>query len=155
MFGSRAYRVFWISAFAALIAVGAPLVGKPLSTLPLVDRGRDSSVNSVLNQTLGEPELGPQISEWLAGLPRGRPVLIVAAPEQMSAALTADLISYLAWPRPVVVSCDREESKTLLRNFRERYCAVGLCYLNPPPGLAKGKSFGPALTFIVSEPKPE
>ncbi len=131
------------------------MLGKPQSTLPLVDRGRDSSVNSVLSQTLAESDAGVRITEWLDGLPRGRPILVVAAPDQMPAALTADLVSYLAWPRPVVVSSDREQSQKLLQNFRERYCAVGLCYVKPPPGLTNAKSFGPALTFILSEPKPE
>jgi len=89
------------------------------------------------------------------GLPRGRAVLVLAAPDDISAVLTADVISYLAWPRPVVVSFEREQSLKLLRNFRERYCAVGFCYLPPLPGPTTGTSFGPALTFILSEPNPE
>ncbi len=152
---SGVYRVFWISIFGALLAVGAPTIVKSKSSLPLVERGRDSSVNSVLLQTLGESEVAPRLTEWLDALPRGRPILVLAAPDHLSASITADLISYLAWPRPVVVSTDREQSQKLLRNFREHYSAVGLCYLPSPPGLTPGKSFGPALTFILSEPPPE
>jgi hypothetical protein len=145
------YRVFWISAFVAVMTVGAPMVGKPKTAVPLVDRGRDSSVNAILLQTLGERALAPRMSEWLAGLPRGRPILLLAPPDNIAASFTADVLSYLAWPRPAVVSCEPEQSRLLLRNFRERYCAVGLCYLPPPPGMTKGPSFGPALTFILSE----
>jgi hypothetical protein len=147
-------RFFWIGVLVALMAVGAPMIGKPPAALPLVDRGRDGSVNSVLNQTLGEPGLAGPIAEWLAELPRGRPVLILAAPDHLSAALTADLLSYLAWPRPAVLSTDREQSQKLLRNFRERYGALGLCYLPPPPGVVPAKTFGPALSFLLAEPTP-
>lgn len=137
------------------MAVGAPRIGKSQLAIPLVERGRDSSVNSVLLRTLGEPELAPRLTEWLAQLSRGRPILVLSAPNNAAASFTASLISYLAWPRPVVVSTDREQSQKLLRNFRENYCAVGFCYLPPLPGLAPGKSFGPLLTFVLSEPTPE
>lgn len=149
------YRGFWISALVALMAVGAPLIGKPKSTRPLVPGGRDSSVNFLLLRTLGEAELAPRITEWMAELPRGRAIFILIPPENAAAALTADLLSYLAWPRPVVVSSDREQSTRLLGHFPERFCAVGLCFLPAPAALPPGKSFGRSLQFISSEPTPE
>jgi hypothetical protein len=160
MTGFLLYRVFSLGAVAALIAVGAPRLGRPPAALPLVDHGRDSSVNTVLQQTLDQPEAAREITQWLAKLPAGRPILVVAAPEQpaltMSAAITAQAISYLAWPRPVVMSTDSEEAKGLMKGFRERYAAVGLCHMPPPPpGFPQGKLFGPALRFIPSAPVPE
>ena len=146
------YRVFWIIIFGALLAVGAPTIFRSKASLPLVERGPDSSVNSVLLQTLGEPALAPQLTEWLNELPRGHPILVLAAPDHLAASFTADLISYLAWPRPVVVSTGRDQSQKLLRNFREHYSALGLCYLPPPPGVTPHKSFGAVLTFTLSQP---
>jgi len=155
MSGQVIHRIFWLSVFAAIMAVGAPMVGKPASALRLVDYGRDSSVNTVLAQTLGEPGMADAITQWLRKLPGDRPILVVAPPRQMPAAITADIVSYLAWPRPVVVSTDTEESRNLMKGFRERYAAVGLCYMSAPPGVTKGKLFGPALRFVPTEPLPE
>ena len=155
MSGTLLYRVFSVGGVAALMAVGAPRLGKPPSALPLVDHGRDSSVNTVLQQTLDQPEAARAISEWLARLPEGRPILVVAPPKHMAAAITADTVSYLAWPRPVVVSTDPEQTKDLMKGVRERFAAVGLCYMSAPPGFTQGKLFGPALRFIPSEPVPE
>lgn len=142
-------RVCWFVALAALIAVGVPYIGHPSLAIPLRDRGRDSSVNSILQHTLGEPNLADRLTQWLHDLPPGEAVLVLAPPEQMDAALTANLISYLAWPRPVYVSAEPDRSRQLMQNYRDRYAAVGLCYLTPPPGLKIDKSFSPALGFIT------
>ena len=156
MSGIANCRVFWLGIFAVLMAVGGPRIGKPESALRLVDYGRDSSVNTVLEQTLGEPGMADAITEWLAKLPAGRPILVVALPNQMAGAMTADMVSYLAWPRPAVVSMDAEQSKQLMKGFRERYAAVCLCYMPPPPpSFPQGKLFGPALRFIPTEPVAE
>jgi hypothetical protein len=149
----RIYRVFWIAVFVTIIAVGVPTVAHPDSALPLRDFGRDGSVNSVLENTLNEANASEQITEWLGGLPRGRAILVVAPPNNMSAALTADLVSYLAWPRAVVVTSEPEKTRRLLATAREHFCAIGLCYVAPPDGTKVSKSFGPALTFIGAEPR--
>lgn len=154
------HRVLSLSFVAAVIAVGAPKIGRPPAALPLVDHGRDSTVNTILEQTLDQREAAAAITQWLAKLPEGRPILVIAAPQDpaqtMVAALTADTISYLAWPRPVVVSIDADEGRKLMSGFRERFAAVGLCYMPPlPPSFPPGKLFGPALRFIPSEPVPE
>jgi hypothetical protein len=154
------HRVLSLGCVAAVIAVGLPKVGKPPSALPLVDHGRDSSVNTILQQTLDQPEAARAITQWLAKLPEGRPILVIAAPidpkQKMAAAVTADTISYLAWPRPVVVANEAEEARKLMPGFRERFAALGLCYMPPPPpSLPQGKLFGPALRFIPSEPVAE
>lgn len=147
------YRSFWIAVFAAIVAVSVPTFGRPDSALEPKDFGRDGSVNSVLEQTLNVPKASEQITQWLAQLPAGRPILIIAPPDNMPAAITADLVSYLAWPRPVDVSSDSEKSRKLLATARGHYCAVGLCYLHPPGRAPISKSFGEALTFISMEAK--
>lgn len=128
------------------------MIGKARSHWPPVAGGRDSAVNTLLLRTLGQPELALDLAEWMAGLPRGRPLLILAPAESAAAVLTADLLSYLAWPRPVVVGGEREQSTKLLADFPGRFCAVGLCYLPPPAGRMPKKSFGQNLQFILSEP---
>ena len=145
------YRSFWIAVFAAIAAVSVPTFGKPDSALEPKDFGRDGSVNSVLEQTLDVPKASEAITKWLAQLPPGKPILIVAPPDNMPAAITADLVSYLAWPRPVDVSSDPARSRTLLGSARGHYCAVGLCYMSPPARAPISKTFGPALSFIVLE----
>lgn len=154
------HRVLSLGCVVAVIAVGLPRVGKPPSALPLVDHGRDSSVNTILQQTLDEREAAGAITQWLAKLPAGRPILVIATPgdpsQKMAAAVTADTISYLAWPRPVTVTIEPEEARKLMQGFRERYAALGLCYMPPPPpNFPQGKLFGPALRFIPSEPVAE
>jgi hypothetical protein len=160
MSGHSLYRVLSLGCVGAVMAVGVPKVGKPPSALPLVDHGSDSTVNTILQQTLDEREAAGAIEQWLAKLPAGRPILIVAAPkdpvQKMPAAMTADTISYLAWPRPVVITTEMEEARGLMQGFRERYAAIGLCYMPPPPpSFPPGKLFGPALRFIPSEPVAE
>lgn len=150
-----ALRLFWISVFAAVIAVGAWKRGKLPPSLPLADRGPDSSVNSILSRTLAEADAAPRLTQWLSELPGRRPILLLVAPDQTRATLTADLVSYQAWPRPVVVSPNRQRSFELLQNAPDRYCAVGFCYLDPPPGGTRLQSFGSRLTFITSGPKTE
>jgi hypothetical protein len=116
--------------------------------------GRDGSVNTVLEQTLYEPKVAERLTDWLSGLPSGRAILVITPSDNMPAAITGDLISYLAWPRPVVISSDLQKTKSLLANARERYCAIGVCYLPPPPQARISKTFGPALSFI-SFPAPQ
>ena len=148
-------RLFWIGVFAAIAAVGAPMMGKPESALPLKDNGRDGSVNTVLEQTLNEPKAAERLTDWMSGLPNGRAILMITPPDNMPAAITADLISYLAWPRPVVISSDMQKTRTLMASAREHFCAVGVCYLQPPPQAKISKTFGPALSFISFEaPQP-
>ena len=155
MSGPGIYRIFWLGVLGAVVAVGAPMVGKPAAAIRLVDHERNSSVNSILEQTLGEPGLPDRITEWLAKLTPGRPILLLAPPNNNPAAIAADTITYLAWPRPVVFSHDPEKTKQLMQGFRERYAAVGLCYMSTPPGFNQGKTFGLALRFIPSAPVPE
>jgi hypothetical protein len=148
-------RALVLACFLAVVAAGIPRLGKATSGLPLVDHGRNSSVNTVLEQTLGEPGMPDAIRAWLAKLPPGRPILVVAAPNNMPADITADSVSYLAWPRPVVVGSKPEEIRALMSGARERFAAVGFCYLSAPPGITQGKLFGPALRFLPSQPVPE
>ena len=149
------YRLFWIGVFVSIAAVGIPTMGKPESALGLKDCGRDGSVNTVLEQTLDEPKAAERLTEWMSGLPSGRAILVITPPDNMSAAITADLISYLAWPRPVVISSDLQKAKALMVNARGHYSAIGVCYLQPPPQMKISKTFGPALSFITFEaPQP-
>ncbi len=138
-----------------IIGFGVPKLGKASSGLPLVDHGPDSSTNTLLEQTLDQPGMPAAIHAWLDKLPVGKPILVIAPPNNMPAALTADTISYLAWPRPVVVSKTTEETRELMKTARERFVAVGFCYFPAPPGVTQGKTFGPALRFISSQPLPE
>lgn len=149
------YRLFWIALFVAIATVGARTMGKQESALPLKDWGRNGSVNSVLEQTLNEPKAAERLTDWMSGLPSGRAILVITPPDNMPAAITADLISYLAWPRPVIVSSDLQKTRLLMANAREHYCAIGVCYLQPPPQMKTSKTFGPALSFITFEaPQP-
>ncbi len=150
-----AYRLFWISAFIALVAVGASERSKHQAPSWLDDYGRNSSVNTILSRTLKEADVAPRVEQWLSELPRGRPILMLIAKNQGSAILTADLVSYLAWPRPVVLVSNPEQSLALLRNARERFCAVGFSGLDVPPDVTGKQSFGSALTFIPSTSKTE
>ena len=64
MSGTAIYRIFWVCCFVAIMAVGGPMVGRPPSALPLVDHGPNSSVNTVLEQTLAREvfeEVGIQV----------------------------------------------------------------------------------------------
>ncbi len=145
------YRGFWIGALVALMAVGALMLGKPNSTVPLADRGRDGSVNSVLEHTLAEQHLAPRITQWLERVPPERPVLIISPDWQnRPATLVADVLSYLAWPRPAQVVFGVEESIAHLRRFPAHYGAVAFCYLRPPPGFPPGTAFGPGLTLVAA-----
>jgi len=146
------YRAFWLILFAAIVAVGVPGLGRPDSALALHDLGRDGSVNAVLETTLNETNSSERITEWLDGLPRGKAILLVAPPNNMSAALTADLVSYLAWPRAVVISSEAERSRKLLATAREHFGSIGFCYVAVHGGARTIKSFGPALTFVGAEP---
>src|SRR5690349_5929658 len=130
---SAFFRVFWLCAVLALMVAGASKLGKPPTALPLVDRSRDSSINTVLEQTLGEAHVAGAITDWLAKLPEGKEILVLSPPDNMGAAITADAISYLAWPRPVVMSAKPEEMRALM-STRDRFAAVGLCYMQAPPG---------------------
>lgn len=141
------YRAFWALFLGAMMVLGMMRLGWSKAPLALTDRGPNSSANSILHQTLGEPRLASRIAEFMEGLPQGRPILILAAPNNTSAALTADVLSYLAWPRPAVVSTDREQWPELLL---QHYDALAFCDVDPPPG-AKTHSFGRALTFILFE----
>jgi len=148
-------RALVLACFLAVVGAGLPQLGKATSGLPLVDHGRNSSVNTVLEQTLGEPGMPDAIRAWLAKLPAGQPILVVVPLNNMSADITADSVSYLAWPRPVMVGKKPEEIRALMNGARERFAAVGFCYLSAPPGITQGKLFGPALRFLPSQPVPE
>lgn len=150
-FMNQLCSLFGFGVYIAIVAVGVGSLGKPDSALALKEYGRDSSVNTVLEQTLNETDASAKITEWLATLPPGRSILVLAPPNNMPAAITQDLISYLAWPRRVEVSSDPHKMRELLANASERYCAVGLCYMEPPPRARVSKQFGPALTFIATE----
>ncbi len=154
MSGIAIQRIFWLGCFLAIAVVGAPKIGRSTAALPLVDHGSNSSVNTLLEQTLGEPEMPEAIASWLARLPPGRPILLVAPRTDMSAALRADTVSYLAWPRPVEVAKNPQEASVLMRQTPDRFAAVGFCSA-PPPENFKGKRFGPALWFISKEPVAE
>jgi len=143
------YRLFWLGAFATIVAVSAPTFGRPKSAVALEDFGRDGSVNSTLDQTLGEEKCAERITTWLEGLPPGRAILLVADANNNRAGVTADLIPYLAWPRPVIVSYDPQKAGREFAGARGRYCAVGFCYFMPPQGAPMSKSFGPALSFVA------
>lgn len=148
-----AYRGFWIGALIALMAVGAPMLGKPNSTVPLVDRGRDGSINSVLEHTLAERHLASRITRWLERVPPERPILIISPHWQnRHATLAADVISYLSWPRSAQVVFGAQESIAHLRQFPARYGAVAFCHLPPPPGFPPGTAFGAGLTLVAAPP---
>jgi hypothetical protein len=141
------YRAIWLGAFGSIVAISARDFGRPKSAVALDDRGRNGSVNSVLEVALGEKKCAERIGLWLDELPRGRSVLLVADPKNNRAGVTADLIPYLAWPRPVVVCYDLPNAAARLASGRDRFCAVGFCCVMPPEGSVISKSFGPALAF--------
>jgi hypothetical protein len=127
------------------------MLGKPDSTIPLLDRGRDGSVNSVLEHTLAEAHLGSRVTQWLERVPPERPILIISPHWQnRQATLAADVLSYLAWPRPARVVFGAQESIAHLAQFPAHYGAVAFCHLPPPPGFAPGTAFGPALTLVAA-----
>jgi hypothetical protein len=147
---SRTQRFLWIGIYLAIAAVGVRKFGKPESALPLTNYGRSSSTDTVLEQTLNVPQASQKIAEWLDTLPREKTILVIAPRDNMPAAITADLISYLAWPRPVIVNSDPAKTRGLLADGRDKYGAIGWCYLQPPP-LKISKTFGPALIFTTME----
>jgi len=147
------YRLFWIGAFVSIIAVALPKFGAPGSAVPLDDYGRNGSVNSVLNRVLDQPHCAESIAAWLNALPPGRGVLVIAQPNSNPASLASDLIPYLAWPRVVTITSDLQTAAAEMHSAPDRYCAIGFCYVSPPPGMPVAKSFGPALSFVTLHSK--
>jgi hypothetical protein len=87
------YSLFGFGIYLAIVGVGVGRLGKPESALALKEYGRDSSVNSVLEQTLNEADTSGKITEWLNTLPPGRSILVLDPPKNKPAAITQELIS--------------------------------------------------------------
>ncbi len=148
------YRFGWLVAVITMFGLGFTQKNSASRPRALTDRGSDSGVNTSL-AALGardQVNLSQRIIAWLDCIPTHRPLLIVGAPKNVAAAGTAQLISYLAWPRPVLISCgDLEESAIHLRDFPEKYGAVALCHLTTSAKPENSTDFGPALTLIAPE----
>ncbi|MEA3213813.1 MAG: hypothetical protein QOE70_6870 [Chthoniobacter sp.] len=147
-------QTIWCLAFAAFVAVGTRGIWRPGGGFPLKSCGRQGSVDSILEKTLGRPDLEPALSAEIGRLPSGDALLILAPPGKASAGLVAEVVAYLAWPRPVTLVIEPVHlSAASLLPMRERFAAVVLCEVPAPDSFPAGHAFGPALTLIPLTPQ--
>ncbi len=147
----------WLWAVALVIALAIRIAQRPDAQIALTSRSALSSVDSVLFQTLGQPAASERILSWLSASVDSRPLLVMLAPGNPGANQTAELISYLAWPRPVdlmIVPASVKERYVEAAQGR-KYAGVCFCSLHVAPDPRTGIGIGPALTCAsFSGPRP-
>lgn len=142
------YRSLWLLGIGAIVGVGVPYFGDPGTAMPLTARGRDSSINSGLNRALGAEDQASRIHDYLAQLPKDRPMAVLLPADHIGASYIACATSYLAWPRPTTLIWSPKPSRAYMEDLRAKYCATAWCYFPAPPDAIEVRRFGVGLTVV-------
>jgi hypothetical protein len=126
-----------------IVRVGPAIIGGETPTPQ-----RWSSTDKYLLNTAGLENGSREILHALSRVPASKPVAVFALQSSASSTLTAYIISYLAWPRPVrmVTIAGKEKPEPIEQHS---FGALFFCGMAPPPDQIAGERLGSNLTFVL------